>query len=251
MATETNTTTTPAAAKTPAAKTTAAKTTAAKAPVAKKAPAKKAAAKKPAAKKTTPLRERHLKVLTSEAGYAAAALADEAISFARELPTKADKLRATMTETVKPETVKSTVSELRTTVKTQVKHAPAKLKDVKANELLADAKTTVTTYRSKLTKDLDARMSAFEKHFDTRVAAGRKVVAEVKSNEQLTSVLGQASTTSSKIKGAVTSIRKTADVAVDAGKDQAANAKSQVKGAATSAKKTVETVFEAGKDIAS
>lgn len=252
----------------------------------KKAAPKKAAAKKPAAKKaaakTTPLRERDLKVLTVEAGYAATGLADEAISFARELPAKADKLRVSLTEKVSAdavktqvkelrsdaegvlsvEKVKATVTDLRATVTkttkdlgTQAKElrteAPAKLKELKAETLVKDAKTNVENYRSKFTKELDGRVASFEKAFDTRVKAGKKVVTEVKANEQVKNVLGQAKNTSSKVKGAVTSVRKTADVAVEAGAKQAENAKSQVKAAATSAKKTVDTVVEAGKELAS
>ena len=48
----------------------------------------------------------------------------------------------------------------------------------------------------------------------------------------------------------MTSVRKTADVAVEAGSKQAKNAQSQVKGAVTSVRKTVDTVVDAGKNIA-
>ena len=49
----------------------------------------------------------------------------------------------------------------------------------------------------------------------------------------------------------MTSVRKTIDAALEAGRTQAGNARSQVKAAATSTRKTVDAVVEVGRDIAS
>lgn len=196
----------------------------------KKATATKKAAPKKAAPKVTPLRERDLKVLTVEAGYAAASLADEAVSFARELPAKADKLRTKVTaDTVKSQVkelasdaqealtadkVKETVTGLASSVTKATKdlraEAPAKLKELRADTLVKDAKGNFATYRAKVGSELDERAASFQKHFDARVKAGKKVVTEVKANEQVKNVLGQAKTASTKVKDVVTSVRKSA-----------------------------------------
>lgn len=203
----------------------------------KKTTKKATATKKKAAPKTTPLRERDLQTLTTEAGYAAAGVADEVVAYLRDLPAKADKFRTQLFDTVSPEALKGQVQDLR-------------------GELKADkVKETAETYRTKLTKELDERVNAFQKQFDTRVKAGKKVVKDVQKDERVKNVVDQVNNTTARVKGAVTSVRKTADAAVDAGveagKKQAENAKTQVKAAATSAKKTADTVVESAKDLAS
>jgi hypothetical protein len=52
------------------------------------------------------------------------------------------------------------------------------------------------------------------------------------------------------VKAALTSVKKTADVALEAGKKQADNARSQLKAAATSTKKSAETIVEATQEAA-
>lgn len=176
------------------------------------------------------LTDREPKVLAEQAFYAYASLVHEAVEKAQALPA---------------------------TVKEQ---APKNLEDLKAQtqKLREDLTARVETFRAEATKQADARLETFGKHFDTRAKDGKKVTDELRGQEpvkaveeQLKVILDQTANTRSQVKAAVTSVRKTADVAVDAGRKQGKNAQSQVKAAVTSARKTVDTVVESGKKLAS
>lgn len=204
--------------------------TATKKATTKKATAKKAATKKAATRKTTkrvPLHERQPKVLLEDAGYATAGVVNDAVELLRELPSKLQGWRGEVEKTAKeaPERVKS----LRT-------EAPAKVE------------STVKDVRERVGKDVDGWLKTFEQKFDGKVAEGRKVADELKADDRVKKVLDQTGNTRSQVKAAFTSVIKTGEVAVDAGKKQAENATTQVKAAATSTKKSAETVAEAAQD---
>ena len=81
--------------------------------------------------------------------------------------------------------------------------------------------------------------------------SGRKVVDDVTSKDPVKALLEQGKNAQAQVKAAFTSVRKTADAAVDAGRAQATTATSQVKAAATSVQKTAEAAVDAAKSIAS
>ncbi len=197
---------------------------------------------------TTRLREREPQLIVRDAAYAFTALADDAVANVRTLtekleqlredaPARAKELRETAPERLKtlPEDAQSTLEERRTKVEAQ-------LKDL----------------RERASKDVDERLATFEARFDAKAAAGADRVAKLRSNGRVAQVetafepVGdQLKIAQSQVKGAVTSVRKTIDAAVEAGRTQADNARSQVKAAATSTRKTVDAVVEAGRDLAS
>jgi hypothetical protein len=202
------------------------KKTAARKPAAKKTTAKRTATKR--APKKPALAEREPLVVLEDAGYALAGVAQDVVEFAKELPTKVQDYRGQFSKTADeaPERVKHLAEE-----------APEKVR------------ATVTDVRSRVTKDLEGWMKSFEKTFDKKAAEGRKVAEQVKKDERVQRILDQTSGTRSQVKGAVTSVVKTADVTVEAGKQagrkQAETAARQVKGAATSARKSGQTIADA------
>ncbi len=154
----------------------------------------------------------------SDAGYALAALANdalelagEALQLARELPSKARE-RAQKTG----EMTQERMSEMR---------------DLKARR--EDLETRIQQFREQA-----------EERFDEKAARGRSLTEGVLNDERVRRVLDQAKTAQSQVKAALTSIRKTgesaASAATTAGKAQGENAKAQVKAAGTSVKKTAE-----------
>jgi hypothetical protein len=206
----------------------------------KKATASKATAKKTTAKRTAKrapkkpaLTEREPLVVLEDAGYAFAGVASDVVEFAKVLPSKLQGYRGQLAKTADeaPETVKHLAEE-----------APEKVK------------STVTDVRSRVTKDLEGWVKSFEKNFDSKAAEGRKLAEQVKKDTRVQRILDQTSSTRSQLKGALTSVRKTADVTLEAGREagrkQAESAATQVKGAATSARKSAEAVADAAEETA-
>jgi hypothetical protein len=201
----------------------------------KKATARKSTAKKTTAKRTTKrapkkpaLTEREPLVVLEDAGYAIAGVANDVVEFAKVLPSKIQGYRGQLVKTADeaPETVKHLAEE-----------APVKVK------------STVADVRTRVTKDLEGWVKSFEKNFDSKAAEGRKVAEQVKKDARVQRILDQTGNTRTQLKGALTSVVKTADVTVEAGRDagrkQAENAMTQVKGAATSVRKSAETIADA------
>jgi hypothetical protein len=84
---------------------------------------------------------------------------------------------------------------------------------------------------------------------DNKAAEGRKVAADVKKDTRVKKILEQTGNSRSQVKAAVTSVRKTADVSLvagrSAGRKQAGNASSQVKAAVTSLRRSGATITDA------
>jgi hypothetical protein len=210
--------------------------TAAKKSTAKKSTARKTTAKKTTAKRSTTKRtpkkpaltEREPKVVLEDAGYALAGVANDVVEFAKVLPSKLQGYRGQLTKQADqaPERVRSLVEE-----------APVKVR------------STVEDVRTRVVKDVEGRVRSFERTFDKKAAEGRKVAEQVKKDARVKRILDQTGNTRAQVKGAVTSVVKTADVTLEAGrkagKEQAENALTQVKGAATSLRKSGETIADA------
>ena len=160
--------------------------------------------------------ERDAKVIASDAAYALAGLANDALQLANE----AVQLARTL-----PDKAQERAQELR---------------DMKTRR--EELETKVREIREKA-----------EQRFDEKATEGRTVADDLLNDGRVRRVLDQAKTARRQVKAAITSIRKTADEAigagVSAGKEQAETAKSQVKAAGTSVKKTAEEAAEAGKDV--
>ena len=128
------------------------------------------------------LHAREPQVLARDTVYVAAALADDAVTQARKLTARIEELRA---------------------------EAPAKAKELRET-------------------GPEKRIAAFEAQFDAKAAAGAERVATLRDDERvvrvrtaLEPVVDQVKIARSQVKGAATSIRKTVDTAVEAGKDLA------------------------------
>lgn len=198
--------------------------------------------------KTPRLHEREPQLIVRDTAYVLTALADEAVTNVKSLserleqlredaPAKAKELRETA-----PERIQSLPEQAQTTLEERRARVEAQLKDL----------------RERAANDVDERIAAFEDSFDAKASAGADRVAELRKDERVVRVetafepVGdQLKIARSQVKGAVTSVRKTIDAAVEAGRAQAENARSQVKAAATSTRKTVDTAVEAGRSIAS
>lgn len=205
----------------PAAKKTAKKTT-------RKATAKKTAARKPAAPPAPSLRERELKVLLEDAGYATAGIVGDVVEYAKGIPGQLERLRGDAEHLVEdtPERLKG-------------------LRDVpeKAEKTLADLRT-------RLEKDVERYLASFEKRFDAKAKEGRKLADDVRKDERIDRVLTQAGTARSQLKGAFTSVTRTADVAVETAHKQAENVTTQAKATATTARKAVDDTVAKAKGTA-
>jgi hypothetical protein len=219
------------AAKTTAKKTAARKTTAkttARKPAAKKttrkATAKKTAARKPAAPKTPSLRERELKVILEDAGYATAGIVGDVVEYAKG--------------------IQGRVERLRDDAEHLAEDAPEKIKGLR--DVPEKAEKTLADLRKRLEKDADRYLTSFGKRFDAKAKEGRKLADDVRKDERIDKVLTQAGNARSQLKGAFTSVTKTADVAVETAHKQAENVTTQAKATATTARKAVdETVAKA------
>jgi hypothetical protein len=208
------------------------KKTARKKTTARTSPAKKTTAKRTRTRtpKKPPLTEREPRVVLEDAGYAIAGVASDVVDFAKVLPSKLQGYRGQVVKTADaaPERVRTLAEE-----------APDKVR------------TTVIDLRDRVSKDVDGWVKSFEKNFDAKAAEGRKLAEQVKNDQRVQRVLDQTGATRSQVKGAVTSVAKTADVAVEAGrkagKNQAESAATQVKGAVSSVAKTADVAVEAGR----
>lgn len=116
------------------------------------------------------------------AGYALAALANDAL----QLATEAVSLARTL-----PSMAQERAQELR---------------DLKNR-------------REQLNERIRELRQAAEQRFDEKAAQGRSVADDVLNDERVQRVIDQAKTARSQVKAAITSIRKTAETAADAGKD--------------------------------
>jgi F0F1-type ATP synthase membrane subunit b/b' len=197
---------------------------------------------------TTRIHEREPQIIVRDAAYAVTALADEAMASVRTLSAKAEKLR---------DEAPAKAKELRETAPTRFKSFPEGAQTT-LEERRAKVETQLKDLRGRASKDADARLVKFEASFDAKAAAGAVKVATLRQNDHLVKMTSafepvgdQLKVARTQVKGAVTSMRKTVEAAVDAGKTQAGNAKTQVKGAVTSSRKTVDAVVEAGRELAS
>ncbi|HEX2027837.1 MAG TPA: hypothetical protein VHF25_07530 [Nitriliruptorales bacterium] len=111
------------------------------------------------------------------------------------------------------------------------------------------------TSRTELEKRFRELRDRLEERFDEKAIEGRTVTDNVLKDQRVKRILTQAQTARSQVKGALTSIRKTASKTVEAGaaagRKQADTAKSQTKAAATSVQKAAEAVVDAGRDLMS
>ncbi|MEX2550015.1 MAG: hypothetical protein WD638_07300 [Nitriliruptoraceae bacterium] len=196
---------------------------------AKKTAAKRTAAKKSAPKRATPpptprLSEREPREVLEVVGYAAAAVASDVVDRARELPTRMTALRSELEKVGEdaPQRFRSLGSE-----------APAKLS------------SRFEKLRKRVTADTERALSSLEREVVTRADRGRHVIEEVREDERVARILDQTAATRSQVKAAITSVRRTGDVAAEAAGEQAKTATSQVKAAATSARKSADTIADA------
>ncbi len=184
---------------------------------AKKTAAKRTATKKTAPKKATPptprLSEREPREVLEVVGYAAAAVASDVVDRAKQFPTRLTSLRSDLEK----------VGE----------DAPAKLG------------STLEKLRKRVAADTERALTSLEREVVSRADRGRHLVEEVREDERVTKVLDQTASTRSQLKAALTSVRRTGDVAAEAAGEQAKTAKSQVKAAATSTRKSADTIVDA------
>ncbi|WP_052667232.1 hypothetical protein [Nitriliruptor alkaliphilus] len=220
---------TPAAKRSPAAKKAA--TTRNRNEAAQKAAATRkrnaaAAEKAKVAPKRSPLTEREPRILAEDASYAAAGLAVDAVILVRAATTKLEELRAE---------VQKVAADPATTVKNVTEQGPATVT------------RTAQDLRGRLVAELESAIASFESTFDAKATEGRKLVESLKKDARVAKLLDQTSATRAQVKAALTSVTKTVDVAVEAGRKQAETASSQVKGATTSVAKTLDVAVEAGR----
>lgn len=198
-------------AKTTATRKTTVKTTARKAPASKttRKTTVKTTARKPAAPKTPSLRDRELKVILEDAGYATAGIVGDVVGYAKALPGR--------------------VERVRDDAEHLAEDAPERFR------LLRDvpemAEQTLSDLRKRLEKDAKRYTKRFEKRFDAKAKEGRELTDEV---------LSQAGNARSQLKGAFTSVTKTADVAVATAHKQTENVTTQAKATVTTARKGVD-----------
>jgi hypothetical protein len=186
----------------------------------------KAAAKEKVDPKRAPLTEREPRILAEDASYAAAGLAVDAVSLVRTATTRIEELRAE---------VQKAASDPAATVKNVTETAPATVTR-SAQDLL-----------DRLVAELETAIASFETTFDAKAVEGRKLAESLKSDSRFAKLLDQTASTRAQVKAALTSVTKTLDVAVEAGRKQAGTATSQVKGAGTSVAKIVDVAVEAGR----
>lgn len=151
----------------------------------------------------------------ADAGYALAALANDALRLATE------------------------AVQLARTLPTKAQERAQELRDLRSR-------------REELDERIHELREAVEQRFDETAARGRSVTEDVLGDERVRRVVDQARSARSQVKAAITSIRRTGDEtaagAVRAGREQARTARSQVKAAATSVRKTAEAAVDAGED---
>jgi hypothetical protein len=119
-----------------------------------------------------------------------------------------------------------------------VRSVPTRLESLRNDDL-----------RTRLNKDADKLLAQLTELLDKKAAEGRKVAREVRKDARVKRIVEQTGNSRSQVKAAVTSVRKTADVSLAAGRNaglkQAGNAATQLKAAATSLRKSGATVTDA------
>jgi hypothetical protein len=173
-----------------------------------------------------PIAEREPRILAEDASFAAAGLAVDAVSVVRHASAKIDELRAE---------VRKAAGDPAATFKSLSETAPATVT------------RTVGDVRGRLVAELESAIAGFERTFDAKASEGRELVESLKNDDRIAKLLDQTSSTRSQVKSALTSVTRTVDVAVGAGRKQAETATSQIKGATTSVTKTVDVAVEAGR----
>jgi hypothetical protein len=205
----------------PAAKRTTTTTTTTRKPAAKRTTTT-TTTRKPATPKKQPLLAREPSMLLEDAGYAYVGLVGDVVELAKGLPARVEKLRD---ESV--DAAEEVPSLIRATPR-MIEHS------------LAAA-------RERALEETERYLAKFEKVFDKKAAEGRKLAEEVRSDERVAAVLRQTDNTSQQIRGAVTSVAKTPQVAVDAAHDQAEIARSQTKAAVTTTRNSVKDIKSSAK----
>jgi hypothetical protein len=252
--------------KSTAEKSTAKKSTAKKSTAKTSTPKKSSAARKPAPSAPR-LHEREPKVIVLDATYATAGIATEVISRVKGLPARIEAVRTDLPQRLEqtldglrdvptgagPDRAKAAGGELKAKVRSQRVQVEAQVRDLRTK-----AERELDARRQKVTRELDDRIRTFESSFDQRAEEGRRVTAELqkdqrvaRAEEQLKRVLEQTDNTRSQIRAALTSVKRTTEVAREAATKQAETAKSQVKAATTSVKKSAGAVLDAGKELIS
>lgn len=186
-------------------------------PATRKPAAKKAATKRPATPKRQPLLEREPVVLLEDAGYATVGIVGDVVELAKGLPGRVEKLRDEVVDTAEE-------------TPSYVKAAPKMLE------------SSVASARERVQKDLERYLARFERVFDEKAIEGRKLAEELKGDERVAPVIRQTSSTTAQIRGAITSVTKTPQVAAEAAHDQAEIAKQQTKGVLTTTRNSVEAI---------
>lgn len=192
------------------------------------------------------VRETGPEALLRDAGYALAGLTDDALDQLRNLPTRLDELRSETPERLRelgsdaPDRLRRVPGTTRAALHNQREHYEARLREL----------------REAAAERVDARREALQEELGRHADHGREVAEELRSDEryaqvseQLQAVLDQTRSTRRQFKAAFTSVRKTADAAAEAGREQAGKARSQVKAAATSARKSARAVVDAGREL--
>jgi hypothetical protein len=118
-----------------------------------------------------------------------------------------------------------------------------------AHDVVELARTLPSRLEKLRSTDREALLSQLTTLLDSKAAEGRKVAADVKKDTRVKKILEQTGNSRSQVKAAVTSVRKTADVSLvagrSAGRKQAGNASSQVKAAVTSLRRSGATITDA------
>jgi len=118
---------------------------------------------------------------------------------------------------------------------------PGRLGSVRAEDL-----------RARVDKDVEGLVAQLTTLLDKKATEGRKVAADVRNDARVARLLEQTGNTRSQVKAAVTSVRKTADVTVaagrSAGRKQAEVAATQLKGATTSLRRSGQVVGDTAAD---
>lgn len=181
---------------------------------AKKTTAAKTTVAAPATPETVCLPDRELKAVLQDAGYATAGLVGDAVEYAKGLPTRVERLRDDAGHLVEdaPERVKG------------LRHVPD------------TAHKTLDEVRERLQDTI----RPYLQRFDAKADEGRRLADDVRKDERIDKVLTQAGNARSQLKGALTSVTKTADVAVETAHEQADTVATQAKATATTARKGVD-----------
>ncbi|GGI05108.1 hypothetical protein [Egicoccus halophilus] len=128
-------------------------------------------------------------------------------------------------------------------VVTLARRLPERLESVKVDE-----------WRERVGKDVEGLLGQLTELLDKKATEGRRVAADVRSDARVARLLEQTGATRSQVRAAVSSVRRTADVTVAAGRfagrRQAEVATNQVRTAATSVRRSGATVADTAADVA-